>query len=204
MLRLRKIAVTGGLASGKTTACQFFKELGAYVVDADAIVHALLDPNTELGRKVIALLGPQIVQDGAISRPAVAKSVFSSPEKLKALEILLHPAVSERVEALYKQASSEGKYTGFVVEIPLLFESGQESFYDAVIAITTDVSLAKKRFAKRGFAESEYEKRMERQMSPSEKAERAHHTLANNGSPEDLQRQIASLYKTLQHPPSGV
>lgn len=204
MLRLKKIAVTGGLASGKTTACQFLKELGAYVADADAIVHALLDPNTELGRKVIALLGPQIVQNGAIVRPAVAKAVFSSPEKLKALETLLHPAVFKRIEALYQEASSEGKYTGFVVEVPLLFESGQESFYDAVIAITTDVSLARERFAKRGFAESEYEKRMERQMSQSAKAKRADYVLLNNGSPEDLQRQIASLYKTLQHPPSGV
>lgn len=197
MLRLKKIAITGGLGSGKTTACQFFKELGAYVVHTDAIVHALLDPHTQLGKQVVALFGPKIVSRGEISRAALAEEVFSSPEKLKALESLLHPAVLRRVEELYKEASIKGEYTSFVVEVPLLFEAGWDLFYDITIAIKTEAQLAKKRCIESGFPADTYEKRMARQMAPSEKEKRAQVLFINNGSKEDLRRQVALFYSTL-------
>ena len=81
MLRLRKVAVTGGLSCGKSSVCRIFKELGAYVVSADEIVHRLLSTKTNLGQQVISLLGKEIITNGKINRSTIAKKVFNDPNK---------------------------------------------------------------------------------------------------------------------------
>ena len=88
-ITLRKIAVTGGIASGKSTVCHLFEKLGAYTVSADAIVHQLLDPTQSLGKKVIVLLGPDVVIEGQLSRERIAQKVFCNPCLLKKLEKLI-------------------------------------------------------------------------------------------------------------------
>lgn len=198
MLKLKKIAITGGVASGKTTVSQFFRELGAFVVSADAIVHELLHTATDLKQKVIRQLGTDILENGQISRTKVAERVFKDPEQLKALEEILHPAVLKRIEELYKSVTESGKYTSFVVEIPLLFEIGGESFYDVVVAVIADEAIARRRFEKAGFQKQEYDQRMKRQISPYQKSARADYILYNNSSLDDLKRQVASLNNTFQ------
>lgn len=126
MLKLKKIAITGGVASGKTSVCRFFEELGAYVVNADGIVHELLKPNTDLGQQIIRQFGPEIIKNGQISRKTIAEKAFKDPKQLRKLEELLHPAVLRKIEELYTAACSGGSYSSFVVEIPLLFEIGAE------------------------------------------------------------------------------
>ncbi|MBI3508461.1 MAG: dephospho-CoA kinase [Chlamydiia bacterium] len=199
MLKLKKIAITGGVASGKTSVCQFFQELGASVVNADRIVHELLKIDTELGQQVIRLLGPQIEENGQISRQKIADLVFKDPKRLQALEQLLHPVVSEKIQKMYEEASQAGKYTFFVVEIPLLFEVQAELFYDVVVAVLTDEKIARHRFEQIGFQKQEYDRRMRRQISPHQKSARADYTLHNNGSLDDLKRQVISLNHILQN-----
>jgi dephospho-CoA kinase len=194
MLKLQKIAVTGGVASGKTTVCKLFQELGAYVVNADAIVHELLNPKTEFGQQVIRLLGPDIVENGKINRSVVAEKVFKNSQKLRELETILHPAVLAQIERLYKKATGA---TLFVVEIPLLFEIGAETNYDAVIAVVTDEALAKKRFTASGHTTQEYERRMSRQLSQHIKSAKADYTILNNGTLQDLSSQVKKLYAHL-------
>lgn len=198
MLKLQKIAITGGVASGKSSVCQFFEELGAYVVNADAIVHELLKPDTDLGQQIIRTLGHTIISEGKMSRRIIAEKVFKDPKLLEALEKLLHPAVLKKIDALYAEASKAGKYTSFAVEIPLLFEIGNEGSYDVIVAVLTDEAIAKKRFAAAGFQLEEYDRRMRRQINPHQKALRAHHTIHNNGSLEDLRKQVIALNQTIQ------
>lgn len=198
MLKLKKVAITGGVASGKTSACQFFRELGAYVVNADSIVHELLKPDTSLGQQVIQLLGPDVLHHGKIDRKRVAQKVFGDLERLKALEKLLHPAVLCRIEELYRDAIEEGSHTCFIVEIPLLYEIGLESFYDVIITVQTEEHFARQRFAKEGFQSQEYDQRMKRQFPSREKASRADYVLQNNGSLEDLRKQVVRLYTLFQ------
>src|SRR5579872_2924272 len=104
MLKLKKIAITGGVASGKTSVCRFFKELGAFVVNADAIVHELLDPDTDLGQQIIKQFGSEILADGKLSRKMIAEKAFKDARQLEQLEKLLHPAVLRKIEELYEQA----------------------------------------------------------------------------------------------------
>lgn len=198
MLKLKKIAITGGVASGKSTVCRFFQELGACVVSADAIVHELLSPETSLGQKVLHQFGPEILQEGKISRRILAEKVFENPAQLEALERLLHPAVLQKIDELYQQATRSGKWTSFVVEIPLLYEIQAEDSYDVIVAVLADEKIAKERFRQGGFQPNEYDRRMSRQLQPSQKAKRAHHILINNGSLEQLRHEVEKLNSILK------
>jgi dephospho-CoA kinase len=186
MLKLKKIAITGGVASGKTTVCQFFKELGAYVVNADAIAHELLNPNTDLGQQLLQTFG-------SLNRKVLAEMVFKDAGKLKKLEELLHPAVLKTIDEHYKKAC-QGDYSSFVVEFPLLFEIGREAEYDVVIAVLIDETTAKKRFKSQ-----EYDLRMKRQINPKEKTKRATYTIHNDGSFKELQAQVIKINKTIHN-----
>lgn len=193
MLKLKKIAITGGVASGKSTVCQLFQKLGAYIVSADAIAHELLDPTTDLGRQILSLLGKDVLQNGRFSRRLIAEIVFRDPKKNHELEQILHPEILKRIEHEYEFACHAGKYRSFIAEIPLLFEIGAEKFYDVTIAVIADEEIAKQRYNR----ESEYERRMSRQWSPEQKIVKANYTIKNNGSLNDLEAQVEKLNAAL-------
>ncbi len=198
MLKLKKVAVTGGLSCGKSSVLNLFKELGAHVVSADEIVHQLLSPETHIGQEVIKLIGFDIVKKGRIDRAAIAKKVFDQPELLKSLEKILHPAVYDAIESQFERLKSEGKTGLFVVEIPLLFESGNGRDFDATVSITSSEALSIERFKKAtSYGEEEFHKRMSQQMDPKEKARRATYVIRNEGSWEDLRREVKNIYNLL-------
>lgn len=195
MLKLKKIAVTGGLAAGKTTVCRIFEELGAYVVSADEIVHQLLSPGTAVGQQVISLLGSDIISGQEFDRKKIADRVFSQPDLLRVLEEIIHPAVFDEIGRKYQQVEQEKKHSLFLAEIPLLFESEREKYFDAVISIVADPELCQKRFAQQTHEPiQEFEKRMARQIEPEVKARKAHYKIENNGNFEQLKTQIKTLY----------
>lgn len=199
MLILKKIAVTGGLACGKSTVCQFFKELGAHVVSADEIVHQLLSPNTTLGKEIIDLIGSDIVVNCQIDRSKIAKKVFNQPKLLTALENLLYPAVLEEIERIYQQVQHESKSQLFVVEVPLLFEAGFNDSFDAVVAVIADSYLCEERFKdSTGYSQEEYKKRSARQLNITEKARRADYVIVNNGTLAELRKAVKKLYNQLK------
>lgn len=186
MLKLKKVAITGGIASGKSTVCQLFQELGAYIVNADTIAHELLNSKTDLGKQVLRKFG-------TLDRKLLAEKVFRDPKLLRELEQFLHPEIIQNIEQKYKKACEAKKYTSFVVEIPLLYEIGAETFYDAVIAVVTDEKIAKERYLQQGQKEDEYERRMRRQLSPEQKAKSANFIIKNNGSLSDLKKQVEAV-----------
>jgi dephospho-CoA kinase len=190
---LKKIAVTGGIASGKTTVCELLRELGACVVHADAIGHELLSPSTELGKKVVAHFGQSVLKQGKIDRKTLANLAFHDAASLRWLEKLLHPAILHRIDELYEEACCSGAYKAFVVEIPLLYEIGQEMYYDLVVAVIADESVCRERFLKAGFSAEEYERRMGRQLPPEKKAQLADVVLYNNQPLDRLKKEVVKL-----------
>jgi dephospho-CoA kinase len=196
-MKLKKIAVTGSLSSGKSTVCQFFKELGAYVLSADEIVHRLLTPEKLVGQQVVDLFGKDILTNNQIDRTKIAKKAFSDPKLLAALEHLLHPKVRDEIEKEYRNCSS--KFTLFVVEIPLLFETGADAEYPIIITVTAPKQQCQQRF-KKGVksAEQDYQKRMDRQLSIEEKISRATYVIHNDGSLEKLKEAVAKIYEQLK------
>ncbi|MBS0605041.1 MAG: dephospho-CoA kinase [Verrucomicrobia bacterium] len=198
MLKIKKIAVTGGLAAGKTTVCKIFKELGAYVVSADEIVHQLLFPGTATGQQIATLLGSDIISGNEFDRKKIAAKVFSQPHLLAALEDLLHPAVFDEIERRYQQVNKEKKQALFVAEIPLLYEVSAEGRFDCVVSVTASPEVCKERFVKeKQGSPEEFDKRMSRQISPEKKADKAHYTIENNGTFEQLKTNVNTLYSQL-------
>lgn len=192
----KKIAVTGGLSSGKSTVCQLFKELGAYVVSADEIVHRLLTPETSIGQQIIHLFGPDILTNGHMDRSKIAKKAFSDPKLLKALEHLIHPVVQHEIEKEYLRSCT--KYPLFVAEIPLLFESGFYADYTATVAVVASVEKCKERYEKKNIGKIiDYQQRSANQLSTEEKAARAKYVIDNNCSLEELKIAVSKLYTTL-------
>ncbi|CDR34787.1 dephospho-CoA kinase [Criblamydia sequanensis] len=196
MLKLKKIAVTGGISSGKSTFCQYLKELGAETINADTVVHRLLSPNTILGLQVIDLLGPDIVKNDRIDRSIVASKVFSDYKLLDQLEGLLHPAVFRETERLYQEAVQQA-FSLFVAEIPLLFEAKKETDFDTTIAVIADETLCLRRFLAKGFNERDYELRAKHQLPQQEKAKRANIAIYNNGSIKELKKAAEFYYHQL-------
>jgi dephospho-CoA kinase len=195
MLDLQKIAVTGGLAAGKSSLCEIFQELGAYVISADSIVRELLSQNSSYAQNVTLLLGKEVVTNGTIDRKKVADIVFQSDEKLQKLEQLTHPLVREGIQRSYEKAKQEGKYSLFVVEMPLLFETEDPSWYNATIAVVCDEKIAMKHFSeKTGYDKWEYLRRMKRQIPQAIKASRATYTIENNSTIEDFKKRAIELY----------
>ena len=197
MLKLKKIAVTGGVASGKTTVCKLFQKLGAYVVSADEISHKLFDSQTDLGLQIIRTLGSDILQNGKINRKIVADKVFKDQKLLLELEKILHPLILKQIELDYVDVCKKGGYRAFVAEIPLLFEIGAEGFYDVTVSVEAEPDSAIKRFEALGFTEEEYNRRMSRQLSPQMKSTKAQYTIKNNGTLEDLQKEVVELAKRI-------
>ncbi len=198
MLKLKKIATTGGLAAGKTTVCQLFKELGAYVISADEIVHQLLSPGTDVAQQVVKLLGSTILSNGVIDRKKVSELVFSHPEQLRMLEKIVHPRVFDEIDRNYEQVKREGRHPLFIAEIPLLYEAEREKNFDAVISVYADPERCQERFMQE-HTEREFKQRMSRQLDPHIKCATAHYMLYNNGTIEELRAQVQTLFNNLSN-----
>jgi dephospho-CoA kinase len=199
MLKLKKGAVTGGLSSGKSSVCQILKELGAYIVSADEIVHRLLSSNAKLIREVVNLLGKDVLVNGKIDRFYVADKVFNDLVLLEALEALLHPIVYEEIEDEYKKQQDKLRPPSlFMAEVPLLFESQGEKNFDIVIAVVSDPDLCLERFiAKTGGAPEDFKARQSRQLSQLEKAVKADYVIMNSSTLSNLQDTTKELYLEL-------
>lgn len=195
---MRKVAVTGGLSSGKSTVCEIFKELGSYVVSSDEIVHHLLSPKSPVGKQLIDLVGEEIIQGDKFDRKIIAEKVFGHKDILRSLEAILHPAVLEEIEKHYNQVCKEKKYVFFVAEIPLLYEIDKAHLFDTVIAVIADPEVARKRFEKRAKSPAEeFDQRMNHQLPPTEKSSRANYTIHNSGDIEALKTQVKKIYQQL-------
>jgi dephospho-CoA kinase len=199
MLKLRKTAITGGLSSGKSSVCRILKELGAYVISADKIVHQLLSSDTNLGQEIVNLLGSDILVNGKLDRFRIARIVFHDLELLQAFEKLVHPVVYREIDKDYQRQKSRPRSPPmFVAEIPLLFESGGERDFDHVVAIVANLEVCCKRFEEAtGYDRTEFNKRMARQLPLLDKAIRADYVIMNNGTLSDLLQITQELYREL-------
>lgn len=198
MLVLLKIAVTGGLASGKTTVCRLLKANKAYILSADDIAHRLLSPDKHIGKQVLERFGPEILHENTLDRKKIAEIVFNKREELNWLEHLIHPAIINEIKHHFESVKNNEKYLFFVVEIPLLYEIDAENFFNFVIAVIADDSICQDRYQQTaGKTPAEWRQRMARQLPQEVKAARADFTIINNGSIEELQNQVTHIIKEI-------
>lgn len=186
------IGLTGGIAAGKSEALAAFGRLGAATISSDAVVHELLD-SAQVRDRLSERWGVGIAPDGAIDRNRVGEIVFERPEELAWLEAELHPRVGERIDAWRRSLDSGTEFA--VVEVPLLFETAMADAFDVTVAVIADDETRRRRAEERGHAL--IEERAARQLEQDEKAKRADHVVRNEGSVEDLERELSELLAKL-------
>ena len=183
------IAVTGPLASGKSTFVELLGELGAETVSADEVVHYLLGEDDETVTHVVKRFGEGVRGEEGIDRRALGRVVFGDAEALRDLEEILHPRVREETDR--RAAGSEADL--FVAEIPLLFEGGGEERFDLTVAITSPEERRRAWTEERGMEEQQRRAIEDRQMGQEEKARRADVVVENDGDLDRLREQARSL-----------
>lgn len=195
-LESKRVALTGGLSSGKSTVLAILKELGATVVNADELIHQLLYSNVTIAHRVLDLLGEEILDRGQLNRERIANKVFNNPQKLQQLELLLHPPLRQEIHRIYEEALRQANCSLFVVEIPLYFETGSDPWYHTSLCIDSDEGKCIERFIKKtGLTEKEYFERMHRQFPLAVKKEKAREYITNNSSIDALKQQVQAFYE---------
>lgn len=197
MLILKKIAITGGIASGKTTVCRILQKHGACTLNSDQIIHHILSKESPCTNEIIKLLGQAILTDGKIDREKVAEIVFNDDEKLTALENILHPQLFAEIDREYMRAKENNTYKVFAVEIPLVQEIGREKEFDATIALLSPEDIALSRYTKDGYSKKMYDKRMKRQWNIQTKAKNADYVLMNDGTIGELENNLLEMMKEI-------
>ncbi len=186
------VALTGGIASGKSTACNLLRLYGLRVIDADAIAREALQ--AEAGR-VAEIFGDRYVVDGKIDRKALGALVFSDSEARKRLEELLHPKIRDEI---VRQSEEQDRLGGpYIVDIPLFFETGAYPI-ERVVVVYAPREIQKRRLMEReGLSEAEAEARLCAQMDIEEKKRRATYVIDNSGNLKDLQRECERIFKEI-------
>jgi dephospho-CoA kinase len=187
------IGLTGGIAAGKSEALKAFARLGAATLSSDAVVHEMLESD-ELREQLVERWGSEVAPEGKIERAKIGEIVFADPEQLTWLESQIHPLVQQRTAAWLMSLPEDTNVA--VVEVPLLFEAGSDKAFDTTVAVVTADEVRRERAEARGHAL--VDEREARQLTQPEKAARAEHVVANDGSVEDLERSLSTLLDELR------
>ncbi|WP_459799743.1 dephospho-CoA kinase [Herbidospora sp. RD11066] len=190
------MGLTGGIGSGKSEASKRLAARGAVVIDADKIAREVVEPGTEGLAEIVAAFGTEVLRpDGALDREKLGSIVFSDAEKLTTLNGIVHPKVGERVQQLLDDVPEGGV---IVYDVPLLAENKLAPTFDHVIVVDTDDETRIRRLAEnRGMSESDARARIAAQASREERLSIADTVIDNNGTVDDLDRQIDEAWARL-------
>ena len=187
------VGLTGGIGSGKSLAAQFFSQLGALVIDADQLARSVIERGSEGFDEVLLRFGDTVLKNGDIDRVALGQIVFENPEAKKDLEEIIHP----RIRAEFEEAvASLNPGQIMVYEIPLLVETNAADRFDFVITVVSDAELRKQRLRARGMFHSDIEKRMASQATEEQRRAIADCVLTNDGSEDELLRQVENVWES--------
>ena len=192
------IGVTGGIGTGKSTISKMLAEkLAARLFDADATSRELLESDPEVRRRISSeLFAEAYTPDGQPDRAAIRRLVFHDPTAKSRLESILHPRIRERWTQLaegYRQSGAD-----LVVEIPLLFETSAEHFFDRIVTVACSPATQLARTAARSLPRDEAESIIRTQLPLERKTSLAHFVIWNDSSLANLENQAAELAKTLR------
>jgi len=186
-----RIGVTGIFASGKGTVCSMFEKLGAGVIDTDIIAREIMEPGHEGRAAVIDEFGDSFITEGSFDRRAFADYVFKNDDRVAHLNKITHPLIE-------KYTLERSKSGIFMINVPLLFETGFDKIVDRTIVVFSERSQAIERGMLRdNISENEIEARLKYQIPLNEKKQLADYVIDNSGSLENTQRQVVEIWNIL-------
>jgi dephospho-CoA kinase len=192
-----RIALTGGIGSGKSTVARLLDAKGAVVVDADAIARAIVEPGEPALEEIRAAFGPDVIDpSGRLDRAALAGIVFADLDALARLNAITHPRIAARSAELLAAAPSGAV---LVYDMPLLVEQGPQALdgWDAVVVVDAPDDARLERLVARGLDRDDALKRMGAQATRQERLAAADHVIDNSGDPAALERAVDGLWRSL-------
>jgi dephospho-CoA kinase len=192
------VALTGNIASGKSSVTALFRDWGAMIIDADAIVRRLQRPGTPVYQAIVAHFGPgAVAPDGTLDRPALRARILADADAKRALEAIVHPAVqAERQRLLRRAEAARGAIV--VSDIPLLFEAMDPARFEAVVLVDAPEPIRRQRLIQqRGLPAEQADQLLAAQMPSVEKRARADLIIDNDGTREQLRDRAWLAWRKL-------
>jgi dephospho-CoA kinase len=192
-----KVALTGGIGSGKSAAGDFFEDLGAVVVDADQLARDVIERGTDGFDELVATFGDEILTNGILDRSKLGQIVFADPNARKTLEEIIHPLVAEAFEEIVQSSPADSV---IIYQIPILVETKGQDRFDYIITVEATLENRTARLKNRGLKGYEIDARMKAQASDSERAAIADAVFKNDGDLDQLLRQVENIYEDVLLP----
>jgi dephospho-CoA kinase len=196
---MKRLGITGGIASGKSVVAGMLRELGFRVIDADALGHTVIEPETRAYDEIVRDFGTGVVgADGRIDRGKLGAIVFADEEKLKRLNAIVHPRVEEEMVRQFAEWEKSGVKDAAFVEAALLVEAGYQKNLDGLLVAWCRPEQQMERLLARGLSEVEARRRIAAQMPAEEKLKYATEKIDCSGSLEETRRQVEKLAAKLR------
>ncbi len=190
-----KVALTGGIGSGKSLVGQIFEELGATVVDSDQLSRDVIERGTTGFDEVVAHFGDTILSGGVIDREKLGELVFRDPNERQALEMIIHP----RVREAFNEIASEIPESGVLInQIPLLVETDGAKNFDVVITVVAPLEVRKERLKARGLKDYEIAARISAQVGDDERKAISDYVIDNSDDQYSLTSKVENIYEKLK------
>ncbi len=192
-----KIAVTGGIGSGKTLFCKYLNQLKIPVINVDEVSKEILDTDKDIREKIITAFGTESFDGNKANKKFLAEKVFSNPQNVIKINSIIHPEVIKKVNVLLDAELKNNSIAA--AEAALIYEAGMEKYFDYVVLVTSDTGVRLKRKTENdNYTEEQFSKRNENQIPDEEKKKRADFVFENNGSIDDLQNKAYLLVNILK------
>ncbi|MGB3954663.1 MAG: dephospho-CoA kinase [Brooklawnia sp.] len=198
-----QVALTGGIASGKTTVAALFAERGALLIDSDQLAREVVEPGTPGLAEVVARFGGQVLDDqGRLDRQALGAIVFADDVARADLNAIVHPRVRQRRAELLAEAGDDEVV---ISVIPLLVETGLADQFDAVVVVDLPEAVQVERLMTRnGFSAEQAQARVEAQAARAERLAAADWVIDNSGAPDELDGQVQAVWRELRNKAAGL
>ena len=195
-----KVALTGGIGSGKSQVAAMFSKWGGYIFDADTIAKQILDKNKTAQKELILEFGSDIISaKGTIDKKKLSRIAFQNEFNQLKLNTIIHPYVFKEIDLCFQSIIEKGNHDIFIVDAALIYESGADIHMDYVIVITSHLRIRIERVMKKGdLSRDEFLKRVELQWPEKDKIEMADFIIYNNESKDELKKEAKKVYNQLQ------
>lgn len=193
------IGLTGSVGTGKSTVTNFFRELGAYIIDWDVLAREVTRPHLQAWKEIVEYFGKGILsEDLTINRQKLAEIVFSDREKLAKLNEIVHPQVFKEDERITNEIKDLDPDAIIIKDIPLLFEITHPVHMDKIVVVSASAQTQLRRLKEKGMSQEDAQRRIKSQLPLKEKIKSADFVINNDGPLEETKRQVEEIYSLLK------
>lgn len=193
------VGLTGSVGTGKSTVTDFFRELGAYVIDWDELAREVIRPHSKAWKEIVEYFGKGILNaDLTINRQKLAEIVFSDKEKVTKLNQIVHPEVFKEDERITNEIKSLAPDALIIKDIPLLFELTRPIFVDKIVVVSASEQTQLRRLEEKGMSREDAQNRIKSQLPLEEKVKSADFVINNDGPLEETKKQVEEIYSLLR------